>query len=142
MTLTANDGNVNATALGLGINDSSLGDDTNGPDTINLIESLTFSFDVDVIFNTISVTDVGVNDALSLFFDGVAATPITVSGDSTYNEVLLAGETLVITATEPNSPLANNGVTITQFTVTAIPEPSTSALIGLAAMALIFRKRR
>ena len=52
--------------------------------------------------------------------------------------MLLAGEELVITATGSD----NNGVSITQFTVTAIPESSSVALIGLAGIAAIFRRRK
>lgn len=140
VTLTANDGIVNATATGLGINDSGLGDDTNGLDTVNVDEALTFTFNVDVTLNSISYANAGVNDSLALSFNGIAGPPLLPGtfGEVVYDTVLLAGEELVITATGPD----NNGVSITQFTVTAIPEPSSVALIGLAGIAAIFRRRK
>lgn len=142
VTLAANDGVVNATGTGLGVNDSNSGDDTDGLDTLNLPETLTISFDVDVVFNDISVVSVGSNDALSTNFNGSSGADINSSGTHTYGTVLLAGQTLVLMAIEPNAPTANNGVTITQFTVTAVPEPSSAALLGLGGLALVLRRRK
>ena len=143
VTLTANSGAlVNATtSAGLGVNSPGGGDDSDGLDTQSGVETLTFSFDMDVTLNSITYIEVGSNDALDLSFNGIAGPTVTASGQVTYDTVLLAGETLVITAAETNSPTPNNGVPITQFTVTAIPEPSTFALLGLAGMVAIFRRR-
>jgi len=144
-TLVANTGTVNATMVGLGVNSPISpdgGDDTNGIDTTLGVETLSISFDVDVIFNSLTVVEVGVNDALDVSFNGVSAASITSSGLTTYDITLLAGDILEITATEPNSPNPNNGVTITQFTVTAVPEPSAITLVGLGALAIMLRRYR
>lgn len=142
VTVTANDGTVNATSSGMGINDSSSGDDTDGLDTINLVEMLTISFDVDVMFDSLTLGDVGGNDALSASFNGASPVALASSGQYVLGVPLLAGETLTLTAMEPNSPTPNNGVNITQFTVTAVPEPSSMALFSLAGVAMLFRRRR
>ncbi|MGE9269113.1 MAG: PEP-CTERM sorting domain-containing protein [Verrucomicrobiales bacterium] len=140
VTLTANDGVVNATSNGLGINGSSGSDDTDGLDTLALTEILTVSFDQDVVFEAISIASVGTNDALELSFNG--GTPVTLSstGSHSFNETLLAGQELTITATIPSgSPGPNNGVNITSFTV--VPEPGT-ALLALGAGLCALRRRR
>ncbi len=142
VTVTANDGIVNATGSGLGINDSSSGDDTDGLDTINLVEMLTISFDVDVMFDSLTLGGVGGNDALSASFNGAAPVTLDSSGQYLLGVSLLAGETLTLTATEPSAQTPNNGVNITQFTVTAVPEPSSMALLGLAGITTLFRRRR
>ena len=141
-TLVANTGTVNATMVGLGVNSPGGADDTNGIDTTLGVETLSIFFDVDVIFNSLTVVEVGVDDALDVSFNGVSAASITSSGLATYDITLLAGDILEITATEPNSPNPNNGVTITQFTVTAVPEPSAITLLGLAALAIMLRRYR
>jgi len=142
VTLAANDGVVNATTGGLGINDSLTGDDTNGLDTINTTEVLTISFSVDVIVESFTFSDIGVNDGVEASFDGAPAISITSSGTTVFGTTLLAGEELTLTAFEPNSGSANNGVVITQFEVTQIPEPSSTALIGLSGLAFLLRRRR
>ena len=149
VTLAANSGSVvNATASGgLGVNSPTGVDDSDGLDTLimGVNETLTFSFDVDVTLNSISYANAGDNDGLALSFNGVVGPDLAPNtfGEVIYDTVLLAGETLVITATAPNGPdEQNNGVSITQFTVTAIPEPSSVALIGLAGIAAIFRRRK
>ena len=142
VTVAANDGIVNATGSGLGINDSSSGDDTDGLDTINLVEMLTISFDVDVMFDSLTLGGVGGDDALSASFNGAAPFALASSGQHVMGVSLLAGETLTLTAMEPNSPTPNNGVNITQFTVSAVPEPSSMTLFGLAGVVILFRRMR
>lgn len=141
ITLSANDGVVNATATGLGINDSATGDDTDGLDTINLVEILTISFDLDVTFNWIDLAGVGSNDGLRFSFNGGTPIDVTSSGVTNFDTPLLAGQTLTITAFEPNAPTENNGVNIESFQVT-IPEPTSAALLLGALGLTVFRRRR
>lgn len=142
VTLSANDGIVNATSSGLGINDSATGDDTDGIDTINIIESLTMSFNVDVVFNNLVLNAIGTNDGLSVSFNSGPPTLITTSSTTVFNTSLMAGDTVTFTAFEPNLGASNNGVRITSFEVTAIPEPFSAVLLGLGGVALLFQRRR
>lgn len=142
VTLTANDGIVNATNSGLGINGSGSGDDTDGLDTTNGAEILTISFDVDVVVDSITLSGSGDNDALDASFDGAPPIALGTSGLHSFGTTLLAGQFLTLTATEPNAPTANNGISIDQFVVTAVPEPTSTALLSLAGFSTLLRRKR
>ena len=132
-------GSINGTATSLGVNSEGAGDDTDELDTDLGSESLTFSFGQDIIFQSITLASVGVNDALDFSFNGGAPIRIATSGVQTFNETLVAGQTLVITSVEPNPGTANNGVQITQFMI--VPEPS-SSLLALGGLLLVSRRKR
>jgi hypothetical protein len=143
VTISANDGMVNATSAGLGINDSLTGDDTHGLDTIHLTEVMTLSFDKAVNFDSISLANVGPDDALSIQIGSFA--PIIVTGSSTFptHNFVGVGQTVILTAVAPNAPTPNNGVDITSFSVTAVPEPHEySVIIGGMLVALAVMRRR
>lgn len=135
----AQTGTINGTASSLGVNSQGVGDDTDELDTDLGPESLTFSFGQDILFQSITLAGVGVNDALDFSFNGGAPIRIAASGVQTFNEPLSAGQTLVITSVEPNPGTANNGVQITQFMI--VPEPS-SSLLALGGLLLVSRRRR
>ncbi|MCB1094814.1 MAG: PEP-CTERM sorting domain-containing protein [Verrucomicrobiae bacterium] len=142
VTLSASDGTINATASGLGINDSSSGDNTSGLDTINTIEFLTLSFNVPVTFDSLSIGGVGSNDGLRVSFNGGAATELTSSGTTMFGDTLLVGQSMTITAFEPNAPTSNNGVSILSFSATQVPEPSTALLVMIALGMSVTARRR
>ncbi|NNJ42064.1 MAG: PEP-CTERM sorting domain-containing protein [Akkermansiaceae bacterium] len=141
VTLEANEGDVNASLEGLGINRVGGGDESAAIDTKLGVEILTVSFDVDVVFDSLTISDLGVDDALDASFNGGAAIQLTSSGLHHLGVTLLAGEVLTLTATEPHAPNPNNGVRIKEFVVTAVPEPSSLALLSIACIAALLRRR-
>jgi len=140
ITLSANDGVINATSSGgLGINDSVSGDDTDGIDSTNTIEILTISFDQDVIFNSLDLANFGASDSLDLTFGGGATIHLTNTSPRTFDTFLSSSETLTIAA-----GAGSNGVNITNLHVTlanAVPEPST-AVLALSGIAILFAHRK
>lgn len=143
LTLTANTGTVNATTTGLGINEPGAGDDTDGLDTINAVELLTLSFDKDLTFDSITLAGVGADDGLDVSIAGGVPVSISASGQFVFSapNTVLAGQLVTLMAIEPNSPTPNNGVNVTQFTVTVVPEPSSLALLLGATGVLILPRR-
>ncbi len=142
VTLTASVGKINATSEGLGINGPASGDATDGLDTTNGAESLSISFDQDVIFNSIEFAGFSGDDAVDFTLGGGSTTTYTSSGNNTINTKLNVGEAITITAadTDTTNTTANNGVQIINFSA-AVPEPSTVLLGALAFLGLLRRRR-
>ncbi|QQL45755.1 hypothetical protein [Sulfuriroseicoccus oceanibius] len=142
VTVSANIGSVNATSSGLGINHPSAGDPTAQLDTVNAVEILTFIFNKDVLFESVTIAGVGASDALGVQFDGGATTLLDSSGEHVFGTFVAAGQTVTLAAAAPDDPTPNNGVGITAFTVTAVPEPSAAGLALCGGLGLMLRRRR
>jgi hypothetical protein len=138
ITLTATvfpSGTFNQTGSGFGINAAGSGDDS---DEFDPGEGFTFSFDQAVIINSLTVSSFGGSSVGLLSYDGGAVIAnITSTGTTTVTSSLIAsGTTLRFEST--------SGVfSLDAITVTAIPEPaSTAALVGAAFFAIAATRRR
>jgi hypothetical protein len=144
----------NGGATGFGINAVGTGDDTQLFDNNLGIESMEFSFDVGGTFNTIDF-ELIVNSAEAVLsfaggnsydiFAGSATETIGGSTDiHTITETFLAGQKITLSVS--GSAGAGESFSLQAFTITpsAIPEPSTYALIfgGLAFGVVLWKRRR
>jgi len=151
-TLKANDGKLNQTGSGFGINASGGGDETYQIDNgSGVIEFVTIVFDQIVTFNQLllSLVTSSENDEASLTIAGGIPILLDDTGDgkdiynfSTDNTVLI-GQSVMLAFS------AGNGFSFDRFTVTlaestAVPEPATIVLfgIGLAGLGGCFLRER
>jgi hypothetical protein len=142
----------NGTSTNFGINATGVGDDTDRFDNGIGIESMVFSFNTAGTFNTIDLSVLGADAEAVLSFDGGnsfdlfegSATETTGGATDlhTITESFLAGQEITLAVSGTADPSTNFG--LQAFTITAIPEPSTYALLfgGLALGFVAWRKRQ
>lgn len=138
MQVDAGGGAFNSNAGGLGI----------GTDTINgTSESVSISFNTDILFNFINLGAVGpdTSDGASFTIDGMTTNLFT--GVTGFN-----GSTDVFTPSSPVSLIAGDAIVLTgssatsiydleAINITAVPEPTT-AILGVLGSLSLFRRRR
>ncbi|MFK7990073.1 MAG: hypothetical protein AB8I08_28905 [Sandaracinaceae bacterium] len=113
MTLAANDGVLNQTASGFGINHSGGTDDTDGIDGNDGVEVLTVTFGVDVSLTEIDFSSFSSADEGAVVINGGSPTSVTSSGVlDLAGAALTAGQTLTI------AHVAGNGFQVDSITVT------------------------
>ena len=108
-------------------------------------EGFTFSFNQDVTFTSIELESVVATDTLTIAIDGTDL--ITYTGDDAFiddlgvlgSTVITAGQEITFTA---GGDIATSSFRIETFQVNIVPEPSSSALIGLAGLMMLARRRR
>ena len=108
-------------------------------------ESLVFTFDQDVIFTSIELESINPVDTFDVLVNGVAV--LETTGDDEFIDDLggLAGLTIIAGSEITFAAGGNDDVTsfrIETFQVDVVPEPSSSALIGLAGLMMLARRRR
>jgi len=146
-TLTANDGVLNQTGSGFGVNAAASGDDTdNLDDGSGVIESVTVSFDADVLLDEIGLSALGASDSGTVVIAG--GTPQVLNMSTTTfssGNLITAGQTFVVTYS------TGNGFSFDDFTIStpsaAVPASGAVAWIALPALlaaagALALRRRR
>ncbi len=121
--------------------------DDNGPTGINIdITNIPYaSYDVYLYFNN----DFG-GGTTSLFDIDVNSTNYTTSGSFTQPQagVFDSGNSIIVTGLSGDLNLSsgertNPGIsTITGFQIVEVPEPSSTALLGLGGLALLLRRRK
>ena len=146
-------GVFNLTDTGFGPNDEGSGDDS---DFFDGSESMVFSFDTDGIFNSIDFASLGGatqdSETATITFAGTGGgstilnlrdsgtSDISVSGNDVFNNIgysFEAGEQITLAIT------AGNGWTLENFTVTAVAESGTFALLaGLLGLTAVMLRRR
>lgn len=143
-------GIFNLTGSGFGPNDVGSLDDT---DRFDGIESMVFSFNTAGTFQSIDLAAlVGATETATLSFAGIGggstifhlrddvSSSIVSSGDDFFEGIdydFAPGESITLSIT------VGNGWTLENFTVTAVPEPATYALIaGMLALASVVVRRR
>jgi len=147
ITATANDGVFNGTGSGFGINQTAIGDDTDGidfaipADAPGIIESFTLTFDQAVILNSFEVSSFGASDEITITDGASTVATITSTGlTSLGNYNLGSSSTLSVTT---SAGTYANGWSFDAITVTAVPEPSSFALLaGCFALASVMIRRR
>jgi hypothetical protein len=144
-TLTANDGILNQTVSGFGINASLPGDVTDQIDNgSGVTEYVTIMFDQLVTFDQLALSSFTSEEQASLTIAG--GSPIFLVGtgpsidiyDFSTNNTIPIGQSVMLAYN------IGNGFSLDEFTVTAIPEPATFALlgIGLAGLGTGYIRRR
>ena len=145
-TLTASPTSIYGSALLLNQTASSFGVNVNGTTCNSLEDSATLdggcggekigiTFSTDVLVNSLFVSSFGADAGTALV--GSTLTNITSTGLLSLNNTFLAaGSQFLVSYT------GGNGFSLDNFTVTAVPEPTTLALIGLGILSVGLGRRR
>jgi len=138
LTATANSGSFNSTGTGgFGINATGSGDTTTQFDDGSPagVEFMAISFNSDVIFESIELTDFGLTDEAFLT---IGASTITID---TASFTFAPGTTLSFGSSATFGFQAGNGISLASLTV--VPEPGTYALLaGICALGYVMTRRR
>ncbi|MCF7817787.1 MAG: hypothetical protein K9M54_07880 [Kiritimatiellales bacterium] len=138
VTFTASEGVLNRTASGFGIN----GPGADATDALNLGQYIDLVFDQSVLFSNVNVSSWGILSAGEVrlwqgsSYDSQGS--IWGTGDTPYNFVVEAGETVRIIATAETSP--SNGFSVDSFTI-SIPEPAAIGFIVLTGISFLLGRR-
>jgi len=139
LTATASSGTFNSTpAGGFGINAMPPGDITNQFDNQSAdgAEFMTFSFNQNVDFVSIELTEFGDDEAF-LTIAGIT----TIIGSNSF--IFASGTTLAANTDATFGFHSGNGFELASLVVTVVPEPRTYALLsGCCAMAAVMLRRR
>jgi hypothetical protein len=143
-TLTANSGVLNRTASAFGINAEGTGDDTDTIDGVLVAEHVTIVFNQAVTFDALQLSlytpSAGDLAALKIGSNPVVHPVPQTSAIDTYSfttaNYVGPGETVVLGWVEAN------GFSFDNFTVSAVPEPGTLALLCVAAVGYGLCRRR
>lgn len=111
----------------------------------NAGEGFIFSFDQDVIFTSIELESIVATDIFSVLIDDTNV--LTATGDDQFLDSLGGLDGLTIAAGSEitflaGGDLATSSFRIETFEVDIVPEPSSSALIGLGGLMMLARRRR
>jgi PEP-CTERM motif len=141
LTVVANQGVLNQTAGGFGINSPGSGDAADQLDGASGVESLTFTLNLPVSLISFAVSSFGPADIGEYVLPGAAAVPFNTTGTHLLNSLLAAGEAFSVVYVE------GNGFSFDKLTVeTAAPVPLPAALPlfagGLGLMGWLARRRR
>jgi hypothetical protein len=139
LTAAASSGTFNSTpAGGFGINAMPSGDITNLFDnqSIDGAEFMTFSFNQNVDFVSIELTEFGADEAF-LTIAGIT----TIIGSSSF--IFASGTTLAANTDATFGFQSGNGFELSSLVVTVVPEPGTYALLsGCCALVVAMLRRR
>ncbi len=145
-TLTANDGELNATASGFGVNSSETGDPTFLIDGVNGTEFITITFNKPVQFTQLTL-DSFAGTETAIITIGLNA-PLTLTDVATPSDIynftssdLPLGNTIAMDQSAVIAWGSGNGFSLEGFQVTTVPEPAT-CWIALAAAAGLMNWRR
>lgn len=141
-TFVANQGDLNVTGSGFGINSPGIGDITNQFDDTNGTEFITVSFDMDVILTGLQLSSFTTSETASLSINGVTQTLTGLNaGNDVYSftsgNFLSTGQTLVL-AVDDGDSFSFDNITVH---AAAVPEPMTAATFAIG-LGLIVRRRR
>jgi hypothetical protein len=148
ITATASTDTFNATGSGFGINQAAGGDDTDGFDFTEtagdgIAEGFTLSFDQDVYLVDFSVYSWSVanGDEVSIMDNTTLVATITSTGSTSLGDYLLSENSELTIMT--TAGIYGNGWSFDSITVSAVPEPSTFALLsGFCALGFVMLRRR
>lgn len=135
------DGVFNQTGSAFGINAANGADDT---DEFDPGEGFTFSFSTNVILNSVSLSNFGsTSRGLISFNGGAEIATLTTQETSLGATFVSAGTVLRFESNSPDTTLNSSDFSLDSLSVTAMPEPSSFALLGgVAALGLAAVRRR
>ena len=137
LTATASSGVFNSSlTAGFGINATPSGDNTTEFDTASTAgaESMTFSFNMAVTLNTIDLNSFSAGDTGFFTYSG-GTIPIATDPFPFIQTITIAANEQVTFG------VTSGSFALQSITVTAVPEPSTYAMIGLGAALLVGMQR-
>lgn len=142
-TLTASAGELNVTTSGFGVNYPGPGDDTDALDGALGLESVSVTFDVDVYFESLTLSIFSPGETATLNIASFPTVPLSDTGSGadvfsfSSNNLVSAGQAVVL------AHESGNGFSFDSFSVSTVPEPSSAAIIlGGILIGVIPRRRR
>jgi hypothetical protein len=147
ITASASTDLFNATSSNFGINQAASDDDTDGFDFTQtsgegIAEGFTLSFDQDVYLVDFSVSSWNTGgDEVSIMDGTTLVATISSTGTTSLSDYLLSSSSELSVMTTAGS--YGNGWSFDSITVSAVPEPSTFALLsGFCALSFVMLRRR
>ena len=137
MSLSSDQGDLNQTSGGFGVNHTASGglEKTDQIDGVHGIETITFSFSSAGTLDQLNFTNVGVLDELALTKNNLDTASVT-QNILDLNISFLATDEFQLTY------VSGNGVSFDSAIITAVPEPSSALLLGFGGLVLLYRTRR
>ncbi|MFC5050702.1 PEP-CTERM sorting domain-containing protein [Rubritalea spongiae] len=135
LSLSSPSGVLNQTTSNFGINHAGAGDDTAQIDGDAGAEVLLFSFDTSGVLEALNFSSVGGSDSFRVTKNGAGG--LIYSANSVLpNLSFTASDVFEI------EHISGNGVSFDSLSITAIPEPSSTLLLGMGGLALLSRRKR
>jgi hypothetical protein len=128
-------GDLNQASSEFGINATGSGDDTSQLDGDNGDEAVDITFNVPVFFTQVEVSLFGSNDLGRVTIATESPVDITTTGATDFlaNNFVPLGQTVTVAYV---AGTIGNGFSFDSFTVVAVPEPTTAALLAASALSV------
>ncbi|MGJ8672978.1 PEP-CTERM sorting domain-containing protein [Rubritalea sp.] len=135
LTMTSTEGSLNQTANAFGVNHFDSGDLTAEIDGVAGAESLSFSFNATGLLDQLTFSSVGGSDYIRLTKNGGGAV------DYSANTV---SPSIAFTSSDvfKLEYVSGNGMSFDSISITSVPEPTSTILLGMGGLALLSRRKR
>lgn len=129
---------LNATTTSLGINAGAAGDDTDGFDALTN-ESVTISFSETVSITQLDFAGFETGEVFAVGANSIGFADLTSGTTDIYD---FASPFILAANTQITFAVTSGAIGIEGMTLEVVPEPSSTALLGLGGLALILRRRK